>query len=313
MNKVVLAFSALVFISCVNETSQNRTSYDESKDKNHPMISGYSTDLRLNEISGMVRSEKHPNSFWVHNDSGDEPRIFRVNDALEILQEVHLKGITHIDWEDMAIAKLDGDSTLFIGDIGDNEAVRDTLTIYAFQEPDSSIVLIEASQIKVTNLVYEDGPRDAEALLFDPTYLEWVIITKRDSISRVYSSPISSHSNGMLSFVGNLNLPQRKNLSLKELNRITTADSNPKMGLVLVKNYHEIYGYASDSTRLSQLITETTPVRYPYIAELQGEALAMDSTNWGYWTTSECADDGTKHIAQPMYFYSAVLETTSDQ
>ncbi len=313
MNKIVIALGALVFISCGNEASQNRISFDESSDKSYPTISGYSTDLRLNEISGMVRSEMHPNSFWVHNDSGDEPRIFRVNDSLEIIQEVSLQGITHLDWEDIAVAQLNGTSTLFIGDIGDNAAVRDTITIYSFEEPDLAVERIERSQIKATHLIYEDGPRDAEALLVDPTYLEWVIITKRDAVSRVYSSPISEQTNEILSFKGNLNLPERVQLTSKELNRITAADSNPKMGLVLVKNYHEIYRYTSNTTRLSNTLTELTPEVYPYTKELQGEAIALDSENWGYWTTSECADDGTKHIAQPMYYYPIGSETTGDQ
>ncbi|MEZ6192975.1 MAG: hypothetical protein R3C45_17010 [Phycisphaerales bacterium] len=33
----------------------------------------------LNELSGIVRSRAYPGVWWVHNDSGDEPRLFAIN------------------------------------------------------------------------------------------------------------------------------------------------------------------------------------------------------------------------------------------
>ena len=263
-------------------------------------ITGYSYDKRLKEVSGMVKSLRFPGNFWVHNDSGDDPIIYRVNDSLQIVQEVFLEDAEHFDWEDISISEYQGESYLFIGDIGDNLAVRDSVSIYLVKEPMADVTSIEIE--KRMSLTYEDGPRDAELLLFDPSLNEVVIVTKRDIPSRVYSYTITNqdHSRSLI-FEGELNLPQDDELESKDLFRITAGDSSLK-GDIILKNYHGVYYFAPQPmfSIKEQLINEL-PVRLEYERELQGEAIALDEN--GYWVTSECADDGKQHIPQPLYFY----------
>ena len=77
----------------------------------------------LGEVSGMVASRSNPGFFWVHNDSGDEPRIFLIDKELNIKMTCSLEGATNRDWEDIAIGpgSVDGKNYLYIGDIGDND------------------------------------------------------------------------------------------------------------------------------------------------------------------------------------------------
>ncbi|CAI8246824.1 MAG: Uncharacterised protein [Flavobacteriaceae bacterium] len=298
--KYLICLFFLVLSSC-----QIRSKKTEVTDEEHTSPDfiefGYSTDSRLNEISGIVESINYPKTFWVHNDSGDQPRIFRVNQDLEIIQEVQLEGISHVDWEDIAYGNYKGQKTLFIGDIGDNKGIRDNIQVYLFMEPQKGVVTSEP--LRTIDLSYPDGPRDAEALLFDQRYNELIIISKRDQKSRVYTYNMNSTDLGSLKFEGELNLEKLHEIDPTSRYRITGADAIPERGII-IKNYLEVYLYTlSDSERLTNALIRKSPKKIKYVPELQGEAISLEVNYKGYWVTSECADDGASHQAQPLYFY----------
>lgn len=107
------------------------------------------------EMSGIIRSDRYPGVFWVHNDSGDKARIFPikldgsvvkppyedtfwVNEAVLGKLEwpgLDIAGATNIDWEDIA---RDGD-TLYIADMGNNGNARRDLGIYVVPEPNPTV------------------------------------------------------------------------------------------------------------------------------------------------------------------------------
>ena len=92
------------------------------------------------ESSGIVRSRKHPDLFWVHNDSGDEPRLYPIHrDGSPYRSTDHpdvpgvlIEGATHVDWEDITTL---ADGTLVIADLGNNGNARKDLAIYFVDEP----------------------------------------------------------------------------------------------------------------------------------------------------------------------------------
>jgi hypothetical protein len=92
------------------------------------------------ESSGIVRSRKQPDVFWVHNDSGDEPRLYPIHRDGSAYRSadhpdvpgVSIEGATHIDWEDMTTL---ADGTLAIADLGNNGNARKDLAIYVVDEP----------------------------------------------------------------------------------------------------------------------------------------------------------------------------------
>lgn len=271
---------------------------------------GYSTDVRLKEISGMRSSKLNPNRFWVHNDSGDAPKIYALSSSMKVEREFLLKGAEHIDWEDMAGGTYQGKPYLFIGDIGDNAARRSSIAVYRIEEPqiDDSTQIAELLPAAI-ELVYPDGPRDAEALLFDERSEQLIIVTKRDEKARVYSIDLKlAQDSGpnTLEFIGVLKIdpsPQDLAPMRRYFHYITAADQHEN-GSVIIKNYFRAWLYENPKKRpLSELLVSETPAQLPYNIEQQGEAMAFDLDGIGYYTTSECADDGTTHIPQPLVYY----------
>lgn len=106
----------------------------------------YADHAELSEISGIVKSETYNDVYWVHNDSGNKPRIFAIDRyANIILPEAHptnssvikdWPGVTvtkadNKDWEDIAIHE----GKIYLADMGNNRNARKDLGIYIFNEP----------------------------------------------------------------------------------------------------------------------------------------------------------------------------------
>ncbi|MEI2638333.1 MAG: hypothetical protein V9F03_04970 [Microthrixaceae bacterium] len=73
---------------------------------------------------------------WIHNDSGDEPRIYAVDRDGAIRSIVSLTGAKSIDWEDIAASSdSTGGAFIYVGDIGDNRSRRDHVSVYRIDEP----------------------------------------------------------------------------------------------------------------------------------------------------------------------------------
>ena len=150
---------------------------------------GYS---QIDEASGIVASRKNTDVLWVHNDSGDGPYVYAMNREGDHLGRYYISGASATDWEDIAIGPgpVAGESYLYCGDIGDNSAVRSSIKIYRIVEPTVSstqspvnATLYGANSIE---MIYPDGARDAETLMVDPVNRDLYIVSKRDSLSRVY-------------------------------------------------------------------------------------------------------------------------------
>ncbi len=96
----------------------------------------------LAECSGV---ELIDSGLWVHNDSGNEANIYRI-DSLngEVLQPTIIANATNQDWEDFA----ESEDYLFIGDFGNNPGNRTDLKIYRINKNDLSNDMINAEVIE---------------------------------------------------------------------------------------------------------------------------------------------------------------------
>lgn len=223
---------------------------------------------------------------------------------------ITINGAKHIDWEDVTHATIDQKNYLFIGDIGDNRALRKSITVYKVAELDlTSQRPKEIDVLQSIELFYEDGARDAEALLYDTQTNELIIVTKRDQRSRVYAATLKDTQGPItaeLKLVGTLqieplatDIPQMRSY----LHYITAADQHED-GSVVIKNYFRTWMYTNpEGLPLKQLLTQNKPQQLPYLLEQQGEAIGIGIDSNTYFTTSECADDGASHIPQPHYRY----------
>jgi hypothetical protein len=119
----------------------------------------------IREASGVVRSRRYPEIFWVHNDSGNLPALFAIRRDGSLVRE-YAVDVLNIDWEDIAT---DDDGHLYLGDIGNNAGRLPVRAIYRLDEPDPSKPA--AGPLKVNLKTYYRFPRggafDAESLFID--------------------------------------------------------------------------------------------------------------------------------------------------
>lgn len=80
---------------------------------------------QLEETSGLAWAN---GQLWTHNDSGDDPIIYRVDpENGAVLQSIRISNAKHVDWEDIT----SDDSYLYVADTGNNyRGNRRDLTIY---------------------------------------------------------------------------------------------------------------------------------------------------------------------------------------
>ncbi len=101
-----------------------------------------SSDLK--EVSGM---EAIPNSdsFWMINDSGNDPKVFEVTAKGKIYKTLYIQGKNR-DWEDLT---KDAEGNLYVGDFGNNANSRKNQTIYKLAATDlASKKSIDPEKIK---------------------------------------------------------------------------------------------------------------------------------------------------------------------
>ena len=145
-------------------------------------------DQRIVESSGLTTSERFPGVVYTVNDSGNEPVIFAVGADGRTAATFRVEGVAGQDWEALASGtRADGSPVLWVGDIGDNDAAREAVEVVLVDEPDT----LENAVVTGTpyTLAYEDGPRDAEALLVDPDTQELFVVTKDKGLGAVYAPP----------------------------------------------------------------------------------------------------------------------------
>ena len=143
-------------------------------------------DERITESSGLAASYLYPGCVWIHNDSGDKPRLFLVDANGKTKAVVKIDDADDFDWEDMCSFKIKDQPWLLIGDIGDNGRKRGDkdpkCRLYLLHEP----VIPNTKQppsidtkpaVRIT-LEYDDGPEDCEGVAVDAERQEILLLTK---------------------------------------------------------------------------------------------------------------------------------------
>jgi hypothetical protein len=145
-------------------------------------------DKSISESSGLVASRTTPGAYWTHNDSGDGPFIYAFDTRGDAFGTFRVNGAEARDWEDIAAGPgpQPNRSYLYIGDIGDNDAVRPEVIVYRVAEPSLSTSTRKFTKSRpgstepaeAIRLKYPDGKHDAEALLVHPRTGNLYIVTK---------------------------------------------------------------------------------------------------------------------------------------
>ena len=250
----------------------------------------------IDEASGIACSRRNPGILWTHNDSGDKSRIFAIGVDGSYLGEFILEGVKARDWEDIAIGPgpEDGESYLYIGEIGDNMGRHPDKAIYRFPEPviDSTGLHSQGSitNFDVISFRYPDGPRDAETVIVDPLTRDIYIVSKREKNVRVYraSWPQPTDREYELEF-----------LTTIDITAINGGDVSFSGTGILLKNYTTLYYWPRNPDLPLWRAFEQPPRLLPYTMEPQGEAVCWDSAGTGYYTLSEKRGSSPVHL----YYY----------
>ena len=148
----------------------------------------------IKEASGVAASGADPNFLWVLNDSGAGPEIHLIGTDGSAHGGFKLKDAHNVDWEDLAGFTLDKKNYLLIADSGDNDARRESRTLYIVPEP---ALPVPGTKLDSTvapewqiEFQYDGGPRDCEAVAVDPASKSVILVTKRTTPPEVYQLPL---------------------------------------------------------------------------------------------------------------------------
>ncbi|HYH48868.1 MAG TPA: hypothetical protein VEG38_04900 [Acidimicrobiia bacterium] len=227
-------------------------------------------DERVTESSGVASASWSDDVIWTHNDSGDRPRFFAIETPTCTVRAVYdVAGARAVDWEDMARSE----TTLYLGDVGDNDAERESVTIYEVPEPVEGAPggAVRASAARV--LRYPDGAHDAESIFVDPASGRLAVVTKAaPAEAAVYLAP--PDGNGEMERVAGV-----------PVNWATGADA--RSDRVIVRSYVNAYEWTVRPGAELDATFGSPPEAVGLPLTGQGEAIGYSRDGSGLWTTSE--------------------------
>ena len=151
------------------------------------MLAGRLENRDIDEASGLARSQRSSDVFWVVNDSG-KPRLHPISARGKALGRVKLDDANNSDWEDLASFTLDGEPYLLVADIGDNDRKRKDVRLYFVEEPKPGDK--ETGIAWEFDFTYPGGPMDAEAVAVDVSNDRVLVLSKREVPAALYEVPL---------------------------------------------------------------------------------------------------------------------------
>lgn len=196
------------------------------------------------ELSGITKSRSHKNVFWVHNDSGDQPRVFAIDssgnfyksDRYQNYEGVIIGGATNVDWEDITT---DNKGNIVVADVGNNGNDRKDLVLYIIPEP--SPVASNTTWLKKLFFKYPDQKTfadrtdfnyDCEAVFFADNRFHFLSKNRSDSYTKLYRMDTEKTDE-----VNTLTLLDRFNIQ----GRVTAADATEDGTKLVVITYEAIW------------------------------------------------------------------------
>jgi len=249
-----------------------------------PVIAARVEDPALDEISGLAQGVRNPDLLWAVEDSGNPPLVHALDNNGHTIGHVRLDGIDNVDWEALALGPCGDGTCIFVADIGDNLAARDNVRVLRFPEP----LMAAGAEHHVTpdqfSFRYPSGAQDAEALVVTPDGLPLILTKRMDGHSQVFAFPrlatsdvVTLHDLGAIStaFLG-MGLPTS----------VTAADLWPDGSRLVVRTYAGMWEFSVDGSLLRADALHHRDVA-PVPPDVQGESVAYDAVEGGYWTVSE--------------------------
>jgi hypothetical protein len=251
----------------------------------------------LTEISGLATSERHEGVVWAHNDSGSPAEIYAVGPDGEHLGRYAVSGADAVDWEDVSIGRgpRDDRGHLFIGDIGDNfgrsRGDDRPLVIYRVAEPDELVGEAEGATeaAHALEIAYEDGSRDAEALMFDPISGDVLVISKQwdATAAGVYRLPAEVALSDEAP-AGPTTLERVADVAgTGDTDMVTGGDVSADGRMVALRTYRQVWLWDRDvDSTVGDTLSSPATCQFD-VSEPQGEAVTFGAGGLGVVTVSE--------------------------
>lgn len=239
-------------------------------------------DPALEESSGVARHLRQDDLLWTHNDSGDAPRLFAIDTEGRTVGVFPVEGASAIDWEDMASAVVKDQPLLFLGDIGDNEAVRPMYMIYVVREPDMPAESQAAGRLLVDQelrFIYEDGSHNCEALAVDSaTGMIYLITKEKSGVAGVYElSPAFKGPDPSVA----------RRIAALDVPKVVAMDISSDGTKAVVLTYGDAYLYRRTSGEAWASVFSRSPERLRMPFRRQGESVCFDAAGQHLYLTSE--------------------------
>jgi len=247
---------------------------------------GTITSPKLTEVSGLTAATVVRGGWWVVNDSGNTPELHLISGRGRLLQTVRVSGVSNVDWEDLASAPgANGRRTLYVGDIGDNEAVRDDLVVYRVPEPRRGQGSVAPTAFPFR---YPDGRHNAEALFVDPGSGRIYVLTKSENPSAEptelfrFPLPLQAGKQVVLEQVGG-----RFAKLVAPLVRVTGAAVSSDGMRLAIRTYFDAWEFHRKAGSTFAAIFDAPFEDISIALERQGESIAYTSDGKALVTTSE--------------------------
>lgn len=234
-----------------------------------------SFDADLQEISGLQFIK---GKLYAQNDGGNPPKIFLIDTFANIIKSYDTDGV-NVDWEDLAS---DGDSLLFIGDIGNNDNSRKNLKIYV-----TNLNQIQGNMMYLTGypFVYENQtafPPDADALYFDceaMLYAGGLIHLFTKNRTKPYDGKMFHYTFDIFNDADTARLVDIVNIggNIKELWWITAADINRQTNEVVMLSSDKYFVFTMDS---SFHLTQKAVINLGDISQKEGICFDANNNIW---------------------------------
>ena len=267
-------------------------------------------DPAIDESSGLVDLGDR---VLTVNDSGDGPVIYVVDRSTGAT--VGRTSYTFDEVVDVEAMAPGLHGTVWVGDIGDNGGARTSVAVYAVPAVQDGDRSVESRRF---DLMFEDGPRDAETLLVHPTTGRLYVVSKGLFGGKVYAAPktLDAGAPNVLRPVGEAQgmitdgafFPDGRHIAIRsyttlrvlETRRWETVESmglpdqNQGEGLAMMPSGEEVLvsteGAQSDVLRVPLtrgILDQVTPLEVPSTAPSEApplpappEAAAPDDATW---------------------------------
>jgi hypothetical protein len=248
----------------------------------------------IDESSGLARSHRDSGILWTHNDSGGKAETYAVDLKGHFLGTLAVFPAINLDWEDMSSFIENGTPRLLLADMGDNNAFRPFITLYIVDEPDLSAQAkpfsLQATVVRSIQVLYPDGPRDAESIAVDAAEGYIYILSKRDAVPRLYRVPLAPVLPIVIAeALGEINVPRAPAGAQNpdSINWVTSMDLSEDLSRIAVVGplHAHLYSRGAGESWQTALLRAPQELDLPDYSQIEGCTFSGDGKS--LWITSE--------------------------